>query len=125
MKYLEKNVDGLPVFELEGKIMGGRECDDLSHRMMDLIAIGQSNLVMDFEKVQWMNSAGIGMLIQCVTRLRREGGDLHFLGVHDKVGYYFRITKLDTVLKIYSNMNEVLKQLQLTNSTSKVSCNPL
>jgi len=119
MKYFEKNVDGLPVFELEGKIMGGTECDELCHRMMDVIAAGQSNLVVDFEKVQWMNSAGIGMLIQCITRLRRDGGDLHFLGIHAKVGYYFRITKLDTVLKIYGSMNEVLKKLQLTNSSSK------
>ncbi len=114
MTYFEKNVDGLPVFKLEGKIMGGTECDKLCHRMMAVIATGHSHLVMDFEKVQWMNSAGIGMLIQCVTRLRRNGGDLHFLGVHDRVGHYFRITKLDTVLKIYDNMNEVLKKLQLT-----------
>ena len=119
MKYFEKNVDGLSVFELEGKIMGGTECEDLCHRMMDVIATGQSNLVVDFEKIQWMNSAGMGMMIQCVTRLRRDGGDLHFLGIHAKVGYYFRITKLDTVLKIYGNMNEVLTKLHLTNSSSK------
>jgi len=50
MKYSEKNIDGLPVFELEGKIMGGPECDNLYHRMMDVIAPGQSNLVVDFEK---------------------------------------------------------------------------
>ena len=60
MKYFENNVDGLSVFELEGKIMGGTECEDLCHRMMDVIATGQSNLVVDFEKVQWMNSAGMG-----------------------------------------------------------------
>jgi len=118
MKYSEKNIDGLPVFELEGKIMGGSECDDLCHRMMDVIATGQSNLVVDFEKVRWMNSAGIGMMIQCVTRLRRDGGDLHFLGVHDKVGYYFRITKLDTVLKIYNSIDEVLSQVQPTKLVS-------
>ena len=119
MRYFEKNVDGLPVFELEGKIMGGTECEDLCHRMIEVIAAGQSNLVVDFEKVQWMNSAGIGMMIQCVTRLRRDGGDLHFMGIHDKVGHYFRITKLDTVLKIYDNINEVLKNLKLTNPSSK------
>jgi len=86
--------------------------------MMDVIATGQSNLVVDFEKVRWMNSAGIGMMIQCVTRLRRDGGDLHFLGVHDKVGYYFRITKLDTVLKIYNSIDEVLSQVQPTKLVS-------
>ncbi len=118
MKYSEKNIEGLPVFELEGKIMGGAECDNLCQRMMDVIATGQSNLVVNFEKVKWMNSAGIGMMIQCVTRLRRDGGDLHFMGIHDKVGHYFRITKLDTVLKIYDNINEVLKKLQPTKLVS-------
>ena len=118
MKYSEKNIEGLPVFELEGKIIGGSECDDLCDRMMEVIATGQSNLVVDFQKVQWMNSAGIGMMIQCVTRLRRDGGDLHFLGVHDKIGYYFRITKLDTVLKIYNIIDEVLNQLPPTKLVS-------
>ena len=119
MKYSEKTIEGLPVFELEGKIMGGSECDDLCQRMIDVIATGQSNLVVDFEKVEWMNSAGIGMIIQCVTKLRRDGGDLHFLGVHNnKVGYYFRITKLDTVLKIYNSIDEVLTQLQATQLVS-------
>ncbi len=118
MKYSEKNVDGLPIFELEGKIMGGTECEDLCHRMIAVIATGQSHLVVDLEKVQWMNSAGIGMMIQCVTRLRKEGGDLHFLGIHDKVAHYFRITKLDTVLKIYDNINEVLAKSQPTKLVS-------
>ena len=118
MKYFEKNIHGLTVFELEGKIMGGTECDNLCHRMIDVIAGGQSHLVADFAKVQWMNSAGIGMMIQCVTKLRRDGGDLHFLGIHDKVEHYFRITKLDTVLKIYDNINEVVSNLKPTNLVS-------
>ncbi len=118
MKYSEKNIDSLPVFELAGKIMGGPECDELLHRMMDVIATGQSNLVVNFEKVQWINSAGIGAIIQCVTRLRRGSGDLHFVGVYDKVGHYFRITKLETVLKIYNSIDEVLSQLQPTKLVS-------
>lgn len=111
MKYTEKNIEGISVFELEGKLMGGSDCDDLFDRMMDVIATSQSNLIVDFAKVQLVNSAGIGALMQCLTRLRRGGGDLHFVGVHDEVGYYFRITRLDNVLKIYNSIDEVLSQL--------------
>ncbi len=118
MIYSEKNIEGLPIFELAGKVMGGPECDELFRRMMDVIATGQLNLVVNFEKVQWMNSAGMGAIIQCVTRLRRGGGDLHFVGVHDKVGHYFKITKLDTVLKIYNSIDEVLSQFQVTKLVS-------
>ena len=57
MTYFEKNVDGLPVFELEGKIMGGTECDKLCRRLMAVIATGHSHLVMDFEKVPTIGQA--------------------------------------------------------------------
>ena len=43
--------------------------------------------------------------------MRREGGDVHFVGLHDQVGYYFKITKIDTVLQICKNVDEVVKIL--------------
>ena len=42
MKYFEKNIEGLSVFELEGKIMGETpECMSLCNRVKEVIASGQ------------------------------------------------------------------------------------
>ena len=114
MNYHEKVIDGLPIFELEGKITGGPACIALCDRLREVIASGQRNILLDFEKVCWLNSAGIGFMLSCVTSLRRAGGDMHFVGVHDKVAYYFKITKLDTVLNIYSKREEVIDRLRLS-----------
>ncbi|NIV09806.1 MAG: STAS domain-containing protein, partial [Aliifodinibius sp.] len=62
-----------------------------------------------FEKVRWINSAGIGFMLSCVTTLRRQGGDVYFVGLHDRVEYYFKITKIDSVLQIYRSVDEVVK----------------
>ncbi len=112
MKYFEKNIEGLSVFELEGKIMGDTpECMSLCNRVKEVITSGQKNIVIDFDRVRWINSTGIGYMLSCVTTLRREGGEVYFVGLHDRVGYYFKITKINTVLEIYKNVDEVVKKL--------------
>ena len=45
--------------------------------------------------------------------MRREGGDVHFVGLHDRVDYYFKVTKIDTVLQIYKNLDEVVKKVAI------------
>ncbi len=49
-----------------------------------------------------------------MTTLRREGGEVHFVRLHDRVDYYFKITKIDTVLQIHKNVDEVVKKLLLS-----------
>jgi len=115
MKYFEKNIEGLSVFELEGKIRGDTpECMSLCNRVKEVIVSGQKNIVIDFDRVRWIDSSGIGFMVSCVTTLRHEGGDVHFVGLHDRVDYYFKVTKIDTILQIYKNVDEVVKKLSLS-----------
>ena len=109
MTFFEKNIDGMPVFELDGKIMGGSESLPLCNRLLELIKSGKINILLDLNKVKWINSAGVGMLIACVKKLREKGGDLHFAGLHGRVEYYFKISKIDTVLKIYKNQDDAIR----------------
>lgn len=108
MQFLEKHLQGIPVFELEGKIMGAGESVSLCDRLKEVVSSGVKNIILDFNNVRWINSPGIGMMLSCVTSLRREGGDVHFVGIEGKVAYYFKVTKLDTVLKIHNDQQEAL-----------------
>lgn len=112
MNYTERTIEGLPVFELEGKMMGDENCLSLCNRLKELAAGGQKHVVLNCEKVRWINSAGIGAILSCVTSLRRNGGDVHFVGARGKVAYYFRITKLNGVLSIYPKFDTVLEELK-------------
>lgn len=112
MTYTERTIEGLPVFELEGKMMGDKNCETLCDRLKELANAGQKHVVLDCEKVQWINSAGIGFVLSCVATLRRNGGDLHFIGAHGKVAHYFTITRLNGVLSIYPDRNTVIEELK-------------
>ncbi|NIS26715.1 STAS domain-containing protein [candidate division KSB1 bacterium] len=118
MKVGKKKVEGVPVFELEGKIMGGRESLQLSEHLQSLIQHGEKNIILNFSDVQWINSSGIGLLLSCMRELRNKGGDLHFVGLHGRISEYFKITKLDSVLKIYRNTDEAVGKLRAAEAGS-------
>lgn len=114
MNFREENVEGVPIFELEGKIMGDSESLIFGKRLKEIIDSGKKNVILDFSKVKWINSTGIGLLMSCVRELRDRGGDMHFVALPERMAYYFKITKLETVLKIYKNTDEVLDELLST-----------
>lgn len=118
MLFAEADITDIPVFELEGKLMGGKESVAISERLKELVAAGKENIILDFSKVQWINSAGIGKILSWVMTLRREGGDIHFVGIKGKVDSYFKITKLYTVLEFYKTKEEALDKILSSQCTS-------
>ncbi|MFQ5751303.1 MAG: STAS domain-containing protein [bacterium] len=114
IQFSEKKIEGVPVFELEGKIMGASKSFSFCDRLTELVDSGEKNILLDFSKVQWINSAGIGMMMACVKKLRENGGDLHFVGLRGRVAYYFKISKIDSVLQMYQNRDEALKKVLST-----------
>lgn len=92
----------------QGKIMGGDETSQLCDTLRQLMDDGVMKVVMDFGKVTWINSAGIGVIMGCFTTLRRMGGNMKFSSPTDKVGYYLQITKLNTVFEIFHTPEQAI-----------------
>ena len=115
VKFVEDKIEGQSVFYLEGKIMGRNDSLSLRDRLKVLIAAGEKNIILDFSKIERINSPGLGILLSCVTSIRKNGGDFHFVDLPERVATYFKITKLDTVLKIYVNTDHVLESLACTS----------
>ena len=89
------------ILPLEGKLMGGAETSLLSDQLQQLVRNGYNKVVLDVEKLIWINSPGIGALIKCLIILRQNGGDLRLSNAKDKVEQYLKITKLKTVIKTF------------------------
>lgn len=107
---IEKDVVLLP---LEGKLMGGAETTILSDQLQQLIAKGYNKVVLDFERVKWINSPGVGALIRWLMILRENGGDLRLTNAKDKVEQYLKITKLMTVIKTFDCPQDAINSFLL------------
>jgi anti-sigma B factor antagonist len=108
MKHNFREENGVGIFELQGKLMG--ESDDL--KLINIIEEhaknGLINIVMDFSKVQWTNSRGVGICMSGRESLQKKGGDLRLAGLCDKVMSIFKLTHVDTIIKSYDTPEEAI-----------------
>lgn len=117
LKFVEEIRDGITVLHLNGKLIGDVETKKMSDHIKELIVAGTKHFVINLNQVNWINSSGIGALIACMTSVRNGGGDLRLVILTEAAKKYFKITNLDTVIKIYDNVIDAVKSYN--NETSK------
>ena len=65
-------------------------------------------LVINLEAVRYLDSSGIGTLVEVFRRVNAYGGKLVLCGLNDRVLSVFEITKLDKFFKICKTETEAL-----------------
>lgn len=99
---------GILIISVEGKMVGGPDATFLSEQLHGLIEKGQKHFVVNMEKVDWMNSSGLGILIGGLTTVRNHGGDFKLCCLGKKTKELMQITKLERVFSIYNNEEEAI-----------------
>ena len=121
MTFNEKSIDGVPLFELQGKIFSSTECRPVVDRIKEVIDMGKIHIMLDFSHVEYINSTGIGGMLTCIRKVKEKGGDLFFVALPKKTAYYFKITKLDTILGIYATAGEALSHIRTLKTHTDVA----
>lgn len=108
MKMNERTSGDITILELSGKIMGGPDAALLNDKLHELIEAGKTKVVADLEKVNWMNSSGLGILIGGLTTMRNNGGDLKLANITDRIQSLLMITKLLTVFETFESIDKAV-----------------
>lgn len=66
------------------------------------------NIIMNFAEVNYINSAGIAILISVITELRKKGGTLKFVGLTDHYKKIFNMVGLTQFGNIYNSIEEAI-----------------
>lgn len=61
------------------------------------------NLLVNFEHIQYMSSAGLTELLRINDALKPQGGTVHLWGLNKDIYNVFRITNLDTLFIIHTS----------------------
>jgi anti-sigma B factor antagonist len=105
----ERKRDGIAILELSGKLMGGPDAEAFDETLKTLIHEGVRNFIISLEKVNWVNSTGLGILIQGYSTVKKNGGDLKLLKVSSRIENIFMVSKLFTVFESYDNEDEAVQ----------------
>ena len=112
MKLTDREQDGIVILEPKGKIMGGPDATLLHDKLYEFIQEGKKNVVIDLSRIEWMNSTGLGILIQGFTTLRNSDGQLKLARVTEKISSLLEITKLAGVFQAYDSVEEGIKSFE-------------
>jgi anti-sigma B factor antagonist len=100
MKTTSRQVNGVTIVDLSGRITLGEGSVILRDMVRDLLTKGSKNILLNLADVSYIDSSGIGELVSAYTHVRREGGELKLLNLTKKVHDLLQITKLYTVFDI-------------------------
>ncbi|MFH1687012.1 MAG: STAS domain-containing protein [bacterium] len=113
MKLTDREESGVVILEPKGKIMGGPDATLLNDRLYQCIHAGKKSIVIDLDGVEWMNSTGLGILIQGFTTLYNSEGKLKLARVTQKINSLLTITKLVGVFEAYDTVDEAVRSFEL------------
>ncbi len=100
MKVSTRQVDGVTILDLSGRITLGEGSVQLRDAVRDLLSKGSKKILLNLGDVNYIDSSGIGELVSAYTTVRNQGGDLKLLNLTKKVHDLLQITKLYTVFDI-------------------------
>ena len=100
MKASTRQVDGITVVDLSGRITLGEGSVILRDTVRDLVAKGNKKILLNLGDVNYIDSSGIGELVSAFTSVRNQGGELKLLNLTKKVHDLLQITKLYTVFDV-------------------------
>ena len=100
MKSSTRQIDGVTVVDLSGRITLGEGSIILRDTVRDLLSKGNKKILLNLGEVNYIDSSGIGELVSAFTTVRNQGGDLKLLNLTKKVHDLLQITKLYTVFDV-------------------------
>jgi anti-sigma B factor antagonist len=103
MKTTSRNVDGVEILALQGKITIGSGDVQLRDLIAQCLNDGKNNILLDMSGVSTIDSSGIGELVGSFTTVTNRGGRLKLLHLPGKVSDLLQVTQLITVFEVHEN----------------------
>ncbi len=109
MKASTRQVDGVTIVDLSGRITLGEGSVVLRDTIRDVVGQGHKKILLNLGDVTYIDSSGIGELVSAFTTVRNQGGELKLLNLTKKVHDLLQITKLYTVFDIKDDEATAIK----------------
>jgi anti-sigma B factor antagonist len=90
------------ILRIEGDVTSASE-PDLMAAYGRAAANGAIAVILDFSKLEYMNSGGIGLLVTLLVRAQRGGGRLVATGLSEHYRQIFSLTRLDEAIEIHDD----------------------
>lgn len=109
MQTTARQVGGVTVLDISGRITVGEGNVILREIVRDLAEKGAKAIVLNLSEVQYVDSSGIGELVKAHTTIRNQGGQLKLTNLNKRVHDLLELTRLSAVFDIQKDETSAIK----------------
>jgi anti-anti-sigma factor len=110
MKINPRFKDDVVIFDIEGEIRRSDITDVTLHQLVkDQLDGGRRNVLLNFERVEFIDSFGVGEILASYISTHNLGGKLKLIRISKKLFLIFQVTMLTKVLEIFEDEEAALK----------------
>jgi anti-sigma B factor antagonist len=103
-----REVDGVTVVAMDGRIVLGEESNALREKVKSLVAEGKKKIVLNMDNITFIDSAGLGTLVAAHHSAKGQGSALKLCHLGTKFQEVLQITKLMTIFDVYNTEAEAV-----------------
>jgi len=109
-----REMAGVSIVVLKGRIVFGEESNFLRSKVKSLIAEGKQKIILDMKEVEYIDSAGLGILVAAHFGAKTHGAALRLCSLGPKFQEVLRLTRLTGVFQISATEASAIASLHYT-----------
>src|ERR1700687_1443210 len=109
MQTATRQVGGVTVLDISGRITLGEGNVILREIVRDLAEKGRKAIVLNLGEVQYIDSSGVGELVKAHTTIRNQGGQLKLTNLNKRVHDLLQMTRLSAVFDIQKDETSAIE----------------
>ena len=107
-----REVDGVTVVTLEGRIVLGEESHSFREKLNRVLAEGKKKIVLNMADVKYIDSTGLGALVAAHYSAKTQSASVRLCNLGEKFYEVLQITKLLTVFDVYDTEAAAVNSFQ-------------
>lgn len=109
MAFTTTEQDGVTIVAVEDRRFDAMVSDTYKTDLARLIDEGKSKLCLNLEKVQFIDSSGLNVLIFCARSTREKKGALKLACPQPQVRDMFEMTRINRMIPVFATQEEALR----------------
>lgn len=102
---------GITVLEISGRLNVGTHLTKTETQISQLIQMGSRKLVLDFSKLEYIDSASIGMLTGAHKEMLESGGQIRLAGAQGPAARTLKLIHMEKIMPVDADVAAAMKQL--------------
>lgn len=103
--------DNIQILNLNG-YLDAHTAPQLESAIGKTVKSGKNNLLIDFHKLEYISSAGLGVFMEFIEDIRKNGGDIKMSNLKPKVFSVFELLGFPVLFDILPEREDAIKRFQ-------------